>query len=196
MKEYILPFRDLVVNPGLTVPIYIDNPLSVACIESATNSGKQIVLTAQHSWTYPAAPEDIYNVGTIGEIAQVLRMPDGSLHAIVRTTSAVHIKDISIQNGIFMGEVTPIEVLNDAEFDQTIALRDKIANNIQSMSVARKFKMDKLRTVVQNYPLPAFVDAVVQMLDIDTDVAIKKCFLYNTHHHTERWQSQRHGVKN
>ena len=172
MKEYILPFRDLVVNPGLTVPIYIDNPLSVACIESAANSGKQIVLTAQHSWTYPAEPSDIYNVGTIGEIAQVLRMPDGSLHAIVRTTSAVHITDISVENGIFMGEVSPIEVLNDAEFDQTIALRDKIANNIQSMSAARKFKMDKLRTVVQNYPLPAFVDAVIQMLDIDTDIAI------------------------
>ena len=41
MKEYILPFRDLVVNPGLTVPIYIDNPLSVACIEAAANSARR-----------------------------------------------------------------------------------------------------------------------------------------------------------
>ncbi len=172
MKEYILPFRDLVVNPGLTVPIYIDNPLSVACIEAAANAGKQVVLTAQHSWGYPAEPADIYKVGTIGEIAQVLRMPDGSLHAIVRTISAVHITDISVENGIFMGEVSPINVLDDTQFDQTIALRDKIANNIQAMSSARKFKMDKLRTVIQNYPLPAFVDAVVQMLDIDTDIAI------------------------
>ena len=172
MKEYILPFRDLVVNPGLTVPIYIDNPLSVACIEAAAKAGKQVVLTAQHTWGYPSAVDDIYNVGTIGEIAQVLRMPDGSLHAIVRTVSAVRISDITIENGIFMGETTPIEILDDSEFDQTIALRDKIANNIQSMSSSRKIKMDKLRTVVQNYPLPAFVDAVIQMLDIETDVAI------------------------
>lgn len=172
MKEYILPFRDLVVNPGLTVPIYIDNPLSVACIESATKYGKQIVLTPQRSWGYPVNHIDLYKVGTIGEIAQVLRMPDGSLHAIVRTTSAVRISDITVENGIFMGETTPIEVLDDAGFEQTIALRDKIANNIQAMSTARKFKMDKLRTVIQDYPLPAFVDAVVQMLDIDTDIAI------------------------
>ena len=130
MKEYILPFRDLVVNPGLTVPVYIDNPLSVACIEAAANSGKNIVLTAQHSWSYPASPEDVYNVGTIGEIAQVLRMPDGSLHAIVRTTNAVRISDITVENGIFMGDVSTIEILDDSEFDQTIALRDKIANNI------------------------------------------------------------------
>ena len=172
MKEYILPFRDLVVNPGLTVPIYIDNPLSVACIEAAANNAKQIVLTAQHSFAYPATPDDIYNVGTIGEIAQVLRMPDGSLHAIVRTTAAVRIGNISVENGVFMGEVTPIEILDDSQFDQTIALRDKIANNIQAMSASRKFKMDKLRPVIQNYPLPAFVDAVIQMLDIETDVAI------------------------
>ena len=172
MKEYILPFRDLVVNPGLTVPIYIDNPSSVACIEAAANNAKPIVLTAQHSWAYPSAPDDIYNVGTVGDIAQVLRMPDGSLHAIVRTTGVVRISNITIENGMFMGETTPIEILDDIEFDQTIALRDKIANNLQSMSVTRKFKMDKLRAVVQNYPLPAFVDSVVQMLDLDTDIAI------------------------
>ncbi len=172
MKEYILPFRDLVVNPGLTVPIYIDNPLSVSCIEAASKNGGRIVLVAQHCWGYPANEVDIYKVGTIGEIAQVLRMPDGSLHAIVRTTSAVRLSGIVVENGIFMGDITPIEILDDSEFDQTIALRDKIANNIQSMSTARKLKIDKLRTVIQSYPLPAFVDTVVQMLDIDTDVAI------------------------
>ena len=82
MKQYILPFRDLVVSQGLTVPIYIDNAMSVACIEAAAREGQKIVITAQHSWAYPALPDDIYDVGTIGEIAQVLRMPDGALHAI------------------------------------------------------------------------------------------------------------------
>ena len=172
MKEYILPFRDLVVNPGLTVPIYIDNPLSVACIEAAVNSAKHIVLTAQHGWAYPSTPEDIYKVGTIGEIAQVLRMPDGSLHAIIHTTGAVRLANISIENGIFMGDVTPIDVLDDSEFEQTIALRDKITNNIQAMSASRKFKIDKLRAVIQNYPLPAFVDSVIQILNLGTDIAI------------------------
>ena len=81
MKNYILPFRDLVVHPGLTVPIYIDNPLSVACIEAATKAGQKLVITPQHSWSYPTAAEDIYDIGTVGDIAQVLRLPDGTLHA-------------------------------------------------------------------------------------------------------------------
>ena len=172
MKEYILPFPDLVVNPGLTVPVHIDNPLSVACVETAANKGQRLVLTAQRGWSYPITPNDIYNVGTIGEIAQVLRMPDGALDIIVRTTDAVHISNVSIENGIFMGEITPIKILDDSKFDQTIALRDKIANNIQAMSGIRKFKIEKLRTVVQNYPLPAFIDAIISMLNIETEVAI------------------------
>lgn len=173
MKQYILPFRDLVVHPGLTVPVYIDNPMSVACIEAAANAEKKIIITAQHSWAYPTLPEDIYDVGTIGDIAQVLRMPDGALHAIIKTTDVVKLNDISLENGIFMAETTPIEILDDSAFEQTLALRDKVAENMQILSVARKFKIDKLRTIIQNYPLPAFIDSVIQTAGIDTDDAIK-----------------------
>lgn len=172
MKEYILPVRDLVVHPGLTVPIYIDNPMSIACIEAAAESTHQVVLAAQHSWNYPTSPDDLYNVGTIGEVAQVLRMPDGALHAIVRTTAAVKLSGVVVENGVFSGDISEIPVLDDMNFEQTIALRDRVAENMQLLSASRRFKMDKLRNIVQNYPLPAFVDAVIQMADIDTDTAI------------------------
>ena len=163
MKQYILPFRDLVVNPGLTVPIYIDNAMSVACIEAAAREGQKIVITAQHSWAYPALPDDIYDVGTIGEIAQVLRMPDGALQ----------LSNITVINGLFTADVTPIEILDDANTNQTLALRDKIAENMQVLSVAKKFKLDKLRMIIQDYPLPAFIDSVIQTAGIDTDDAVK-----------------------
>ena len=77
MKQYILPFRDFVVHPGLTVPVYIDNKTSIACIEAAAKIGQKLVLVAQRSWNYPTSVKDIYDIGTIGDIAQVLRMPDG-----------------------------------------------------------------------------------------------------------------------
>lgn len=173
MKQYILPFRDLVVSPGLTVPVYIDNTMSVACIESAAHEGQKIVITAQHSWAYPALPDDIYDVGTIGEIAQVLRMPDGALHAIIKTTDAVKLTNIAVKNGLFTADVTPIEIVDDANSNQTLALRDKIAENMQVLSVAKKFKLDKLRIIIQDYPLPAFIDSVIQTAGIDTDDAVR-----------------------
>ena len=172
MKEYILPFRDLVVHPGLTVPVYIDNPMSVACIEAAMESNRRLVLAAQHSWGYPTTAGDLFDIGTIGDIAQVLRMPDGAIHAIIRTTDAVELHDITVTDNLFTAEATPIEHINDAESEQTIALRDRIAENLQALASRFKLKIDKLRNIIQNYPLPAFVDAVIQMADIETDAAV------------------------
>ncbi len=173
MKEFILPLRDLVVHPGLTVPIYIDNPMSITCIERAMEKNQKVILTAQHTWNYPINPADIFDTGTIADIAQVLRMPDGAVHAIARTISAVDISDVSVDRGVFSGLSSTITMLDDSEFDQTIALRDRVAENMQVLSAARKFKMDKLRAVMQNYPLPAFVDSVIQMTDMDTETAIR-----------------------
>ncbi len=173
MKEYILPLRDLVMHPGLTVPVLIDNPMSVACIEAAAKNRQKIVLTAQHTWGYPTNPEDIYDIGTIGDIAQILRMPDGSVHVMIRTTDAVTLANITVENGIFTGAATPIEIMDDAHAEQTMALRDKVAKNLQMLSGNRKIKMDKLRSIIQDYPLPAFIDSVIQIMDIDTDAAIK-----------------------
>ena len=150
MKEYILPVRDLVVHPGLTVPVYVDNPTSIKCIESATNAHQKLVLCPQHGWSYPSDIDDIFTTGTIGDIAQVLH----------------------IENGVFMADVNPIEILDDSELDQTIALRDKIVDTMQILSGQSKFKMEKIHAIVQNYPMPAFIDSVMQMMHLDVDVAI------------------------
>lgn len=172
MKEYILPVRDLVVHPGLTVPVYVDNPTSIACIEAATKDTQRLVLCPQHAWSYPSNIDDIFQIGTIGNIAQVLHMPDGAIHAIIHTTNVVNLSDISINNGVFTGEISNVELLDDSEFEQTIALRNKVMDAMQILSNQHKFKIEKLHAVVQNYPMPAFIDAVVQFIHLDTDIAV------------------------
>ncbi|MBO4672547.1 MAG: AAA family ATPase, partial [Alphaproteobacteria bacterium] len=173
MQNYILPLRDLVVHPGLTMPIYLDNATSVDCLKTASSFGQQIVLVPQRSWGYPTSPDDIYDIGTIGEIVQILHLPDSSVHSIIRTTDAVKLTDVKMVNGIFVGNATKIDVLNDMDAEQTIALREKVTENLRALSGAKKIKMDKLYNVVRNYPLPAFIDSVIQTLDVDTDTAIK-----------------------
>lgn len=172
-KEYILPFRDWVVHPGLTVPAYVDNPMSIACIEAAMKHNQKLVLAAQRTWNYPSAPDNLYDVGTIGDVVQVLRMPDGTIHAVVRTTAVVRLSDINIENGVFSATATETPILGDDKDAQIIALRDKIADNMQALATTRKFKVDKLRNIINNYPLPAFIDAVMQMANLETDVAIQ-----------------------
>ena len=173
MKKYILPLRDLVVHPGLTMPIYLDNPASVNCLQTASNFGQDIILAPQRSWGYPETAEDLYEFGTIGKIVQILNLPDGSVHCIVRTTDAVKLSDIKLVDGVFVGDAVNIDVLDDCQSEQTIALRDKITENLRNLSGPKKVKMDKIYNVVRNYPLPAFIDSVIQMLNIDTDTAVK-----------------------
>lgn len=173
MKEYILPLRDLVVHPGVTLPVYIDNSQSVACVNAASIENKRIVVASQHTWSYPTCPDDIYDIGTIGELTQVLHMPDGAIHAVIKTTHAVDLTDITVQDGLFCGNITPIAIAEDMNTEQTLALRDKIIENMQILGNSRKFKTDKLRAIIQNYPLPAFIDAIIQTTEIDTDAAIK-----------------------
>ena len=172
MTEYILPVRDLVVHPGLTVPVYVDNPTSIACVKSATQKGQRLVLCPQHDWTYPTDADDIYTTGTIGNIAQVLHMPDGAIHAIIQTTDVVNLSDITVQDGVFSGNITVIPIFDDSANEQTIALRDKVADALQTLSGQHKFKMDKIRTVIRDYPMAAFVDSVIQLAQINTDDAI------------------------
>lgn len=175
MKKYILPFRDLVVSPGLTVPALIDNQMSVACIKAASKAeGQEIILVPQNTWSYPTDVKDIYDVGTIGEIIQVLSMPDGAMHILVKTRCAVKLSEMEVNSGIFTGVATPIEVADDMFEEKTLMLRDIVADNMEELAQAtRKFKVDKLRNVIANYPLPAFVDSVIQTADVDNDTAVK-----------------------
>ncbi len=173
MKNYILPLRDIVVHPGLTMPIYLDNPTSVDCLKTASNFGNQIILVPQRSWGYPTDVDDIYETGTIGNIVQILNLPDGSVHSIVRTTDAVKLSDIQMVDGLFVGNATKIEIADDIASEQTLALRDKIIENLRILPTPKKIKMEKLYNVVRNYPLPAFIDSIIQTLNIDTDTALK-----------------------
>lgn len=172
MKEYILPVRDLVVHPGLTVPVYVDTEQSVACIEAAAKHDQKIVLCPQCDWDYPLSPNDIFSVGTIGEITQVLRMPDNTIHTIIKTTGVVNLFNITVQNGVFSGNFTPIEIMNDSEFEQTITLRSKVTDALKILSMYKKFKIDKINSIIKNYPISAFVDSVMQLTHIDTETAV------------------------
>ena len=173
MKEFILPTRDLVVHPDMTVPLYLDNAVSIACVERAAASGQRIVLAPQHSAAYPTTPEDLYEYGTIGTLAQILRMPDGTLHTIIKTTDVVKLGDISVVDGVFAGDVHPVPFVDDMNEERTLMMREKIFDTMQAISLFRKLKIDKFRNVIQNYPLSAFVDSVIQTIELDTDTAVR-----------------------
>jgi len=80
----VLPLRDIVVFPHMIVPLFVGREKSVNALEEVMHSGKQIILLAQKNATEDAPGEqDLYRVGTVGNILQLLKLPDGTIKVLV-----------------------------------------------------------------------------------------------------------------
>ncbi|MEM7679162.1 MAG: LON peptidase substrate-binding domain-containing protein, partial [Myxococcota bacterium] len=90
----LLPLRDIIVFPHQVVPLFVGREKSIAALEEAMDGSKDIVLAAQkRAKTNEPAPEDIYDVGTVASIIQLLRLPDGTVKVLVEGKRRARILD-------------------------------------------------------------------------------------------------------
>ena len=76
----VLPLRDVVVYPHMVIPLFVGRDKSIQALESAMEKDKQILLIAQKSAAEDdPTPEDVYSIGTISNILQLLKLPDGTV---------------------------------------------------------------------------------------------------------------------
>src|SRR4026209_2416153 len=80
----LLPLRDVVVFPHMVIPLFVGRPKSIKALETAMESGKSILLVAQKSAAKDEpSPEDLYDIGSIANILQMLKLPDGTVKVLV-----------------------------------------------------------------------------------------------------------------
>ena len=80
----VLPLRDVVVFPHMVIPLFVGRPRSIKALEAAMNGGKSILLVAQKDATQDSpGTQDLYKVGTVASILQLLKMPDGTVKVLV-----------------------------------------------------------------------------------------------------------------
>ena len=83
-KYPVLPLRDIVVFPHMIVPLFVGREKSVRALEDVMKDDKQILLVAQKNATQDdPAPGDIYDVGTVSTVLQLLKLPDGTVKVLV-----------------------------------------------------------------------------------------------------------------
>ena len=142
----LLPLRDVVVFPQMVIPLFVGRPKSIKALELAMEASKSVVLVAQKSAADDdPAPEQLYKVGCVASILQLLKLPDGTVKVLVEGTRRVHINSIEAQDDLFFAEVTALdsEQTDDneveamrralvAQFDQYIKLNKKIPPEILS----------------------------------------------------------------
>ncbi len=140
----VLPLRDIVVFPHMIVPLFVGREKSVHALEVVMKEDKQILLVAQKNPAQddPSA-DDIYKVGTISTILQLLKLPDGTVKVLVEGSRRARIQDFKETERYFEAYVEPLlEVTDDArelealgrtvigQFEQYIKLNKKIAPEV------------------------------------------------------------------
>ena len=80
----LLPLRDVVVFPHMVIPLFVGRPKSIRALEAAMESGKTILLVAQKSAAKDEpVSEDLYNVCSVANLLQMLKLPDGTVKVLV-----------------------------------------------------------------------------------------------------------------
>jgi ATP-dependent Lon protease len=144
MELPLLPLRDVVIFPHMVIPLFVGRPKSIRALETAMEAGKSILLVAQKSAAKDdPEPGDLYNIGCLSNILQMLKLPDGTVKVLVEGAQRARILSVQDNGAQFMAEVAPIQTDERgsheveamrrailAQFDQYVKLNKKIPPEI------------------------------------------------------------------
>jgi ATP-dependent Lon protease len=113
-KTLFLPTRDLVIFPGIVTPIYVGRAKSVSTLESAVNSKSKLVLGMQKdpSKEDPELPNDIYKIGVIVNILQIVKMPNNNIKVLIEAEERVMIEDVETTDTEYTATYKTIKCTN------------------------------------------------------------------------------------
>ena len=140
----LLPLRDVVVFPHMVIPLFVGRPKSIKALETAMEAGKSILLVAQKSAAKDEpTEEDLYRIGCVANILQMLKLPDGTVKVLVEGTQRAQLDDVEDLRSLFVARITPVptdEAANHeveamrraiiSQFDQYVKLNKKIPPEI------------------------------------------------------------------
>jgi len=140
----LLPLRDVVVFPHMVIPLFVGRPKSIKALETAMEAGKHILLVAQKSAAKDEpSPEDLYGIGSVANILQMLKLPDGTVKVLVEGVQRAQILRVTDERTHFSAEAamipadsvetTEVEAMRRAmlaQFDQYVKLNKKIPPEI------------------------------------------------------------------
>ena len=119
----LLPLRDVVVFPHMVIPLFVGRPKSIKALEIAMEGGKSILLAAQKSAAKDEpSPEDLYTVGSVASILQMLKLPDGTVKVLVEGNQRATVSEFADAKTHFTAQATIIP-LEDTDNTETEAMR-------------------------------------------------------------------------
>ncbi|MDR2508283.1 MAG: endopeptidase La [Candidatus Accumulibacter sp.] len=194
----LLPLRDVVVFPHMVIPLFVGRPKSIRALETAMVAGVGIMLVAQKSATKddPDAT-DLYTVGCLSNILQMLKLPDGTVKVLVEGTRRARVEAIHPRDEMFAATVQPVPlsdaVNNEAEalrravimqFDQYVKLNKKIPPEILSsitniedvgrladtVAAHLPLKLEQKQDILEIFDIRPRIERLLSQLEAEIDI--------------------------
>jgi ATP-dependent Lon protease len=184
----LLPLRDVVVFPHMIVPLFVGREKSIAALESAMKYEKGIFMVAQkNAKKDDPTSEDIYNVGTIGIIIQLLRLPDGTVKVLVEGKMRGTIKEYLQNDDFFLVRINEIDDIDDHNDVKKQALMRSIKESFELyLKLSKKIHVEMMGTIAAIEEASKLADVVVTHINVKLEDKQKIMEIFNI---TERLEA-------
>jgi len=194
----LLPLRDVVVFPHMVIPLFVGRPKSIKALEAAMEAGRQIMLVAQRAaGKDEPKPDDMFDVGCVSSILQMLKLPDGTVKVLVEGVQRANTIHIGDNGEHFVAEVRPvppetdpkaeIEALRRAvtqQFDQYVKLNKKIPPEIltsiagiddagrlaDTIAAHLPLKLENKQVVLDLFAIDKRLEKLLELLEHEVDI--------------------------
>ncbi len=194
----LLPLRDVVVFPHMVIPLFVGRPKSIKALEAAMEEGKNVVLVAQKSAANDDPnPEDLYDVGSVASILQMLKLPDGTVKVLVEGVSRARINRVLNVKENYEADVSPISQSEGdnneveamrrslfAQFDQYVKLNKKIPPEVltslsgidnasrlsDTIAAHLPLKLEQKQQILENFDVPSRLEQLLSLLETEIDI--------------------------
>src|SRR3954453_16915583 len=194
----LLPLRDVVVFPHMVIPLFVGRPKSIKALESAMEAGKSILLVAQKSAAKdePSA-DDMYITGTVANILQMLKLPDGTVKVLVEGVQRARIAGIADLKTHYTAEAQPIPLDGEdsteleamrramiSQFDQYVKLNKKIPPEIltslagidepgrlaDTIAAHLPLKLEQKQEVLEMFDVKRRLEHLLALMETELDI--------------------------
>ncbi len=166
----VLPLRDTVVFPKMIVPLFVGREKSIHALQQVNEIGGKVVLVTQKkASTEDPKSDDIYTIGTLGNILQMLKLPDGTVKVLIEGIERIKIKEF-FDNGKFIS--ADIEPLPESQMDEReieVLSRTVISSFEEYVKVSRKLSPDVLVAVRQIEDYSKLSDTIASHITLKTE---------------------------
>jgi ATP-dependent Lon protease len=163
----LLPLRDIVVFPHMVVPLFVGREKSVRALDQAMQGDRSLLLSAQtDARTDNPGPDDVHELGTLGTIVQLVKLPDGTVKVLVEGKRRARIDGFEASDDFFLVNVVPVEEEVDADVEVEALMRT-IASAFEAyVKLNKKVPPEMVSTVQSITDAGRLADTIVAHLNL------------------------------